>query len=622
MVLSKKQFFFQELTHYGFYCDFRVYIFGVDVTEQVVESSLDWTYADRTGENTANFTLQNAEDNFVLTAQNLGLNPTTLKSSGKSTFRDPKSTAITGNFLYTEQPKKQIYDRKAEVNKGVSGPDKYVYSLGYRNLVVQKHDTVRIFYQNPISLTQWLPAFTGYVDNVSRDKDYTTGQSTLRISCFCIRGLLKRMRVQKSPTHGKDVAYEILNDSEGFFKDFINPTNYSNVLGKSSFEEAMNKLILGEKSIKNSGVGRMTKGDEYFYDPSDSVPAGSVKSYVSSTEDPYGKGGLEIPAFNTDILQHWYNLLLCGEYDGKVQPLSIYDVKKIGEDSHPDGEHAPDAQKMYMLMPKGGLRTRELLKTHFSEGTETRDFEDRFSLISTFCETIDYQWWVTAMGDIVFEFAMYEFLPSDFNYSNLMEIDHYVKSDDLADEEGDIATVLTVTGGMSSEDIEKAQANIRAALVPRILITSPNLSARLGVKNEEHQIPVTTNKRALALLGHIEFFKRLTNAGKMSVQFAYRPWLLPNKPIYHKTEDRLGITSSVTNRLNLFADASTDVTLKYVRRRDQNGNFAFIDGAPSVLTSYREAWANKDGTHVENIGAVVIDVSTEGTTIGTTNIGF
>ena len=616
MVLSKKIFNFQELQHYGFYCDFRVYIFGVDVTEQVLESSIDWTYADRTGENTANFTLQNAEDNFVLTAQNLGLNPNTLKSSGKVSYRDPKSDTATGNFLYSEQPKKQIYDRKAEINKGVSDPKKYVYSLGYRNIVVQKNDTVRIFFQNPISLTQWMPAFTGYVDNVSRSKDYVTGQSSLRISCFCIRGLMKRMRVQKSPTHGKDVAYEILNNSDGFFKDFINPSNYSHVVGKLSFEAAMNKLVLGEKSIKNSGIGRMTKGDEFYFDPSSSI--GASKSFVSSEQDTLGKAGLEVPTANSSILQHWYNLLACGE-EGKF--LSIQTVEKMGKGSNPGGDYAPDAQKLFMLLPKGGTNTNELLKSHFSQGTETRDFEDRFSLISTFCETIDYQWWVTPIGDIVFEFAMYEFLPSDFNYANLMEVDHYITNDDIADESGDILTILTVTGGMSDEDIERAQADIRPALVPRILISSPNLAARLGVKNEEYQIPVTTDKRALKLLGHIEFFKRLTNASTMSLQFSFRPWLFPNKPIWNKTEDRLGITASVTNRLNLFSDAATDVTLKYIRRRDQNGNFAFIDGAPSVLTSYKEAWANKDGTQVENIGAVVIDVSTEGSTISTTDIG-
>lgn len=618
MSISGNLLKFNEKKHSCFYGDYRVYIFGVDVTEYVTQN-LEWTLADRNGDSTAAFTLQNAKDNFVVTADNLGISPTTYKKIKEPFFRVPAknspSVTLGGEYLYSELPKKQIIAKKQEFNKKVTDTNKQnaIYPLGFRCNCLHKNDTVRIFIQNPISLTEWYCVFTGYLDQIQKTKDFISGQSTLSITCYDVRALMKRMRVQRSPFQGQWQVEEPLNNPQGFFADFVKTTKYNHPLADMPFEDAMDRMILGDPKggEYGVGVGLYSKGDLYYYNSENKT--GYVQRIDSSSSNVYGTKGKTENGSSQEILRDWYNLCVMGKReDGTIRPLTLNEVKKMGEGSYPSGPYAPDQQKMYKLLPDGSVKAAHLTQRTFSDGVEQRDFDDRWNIVTSFSETIDYQWWVTGIGDIVFEFAMYEFLPNDFGYGNILTVDDYIISDDVSDESGDVPTVLTITGGMYNNDIGKEVDVNYKQLTPRVVIVNPALCARLGIKNEEHPIPVVINKQSLAILGHIEFFKRLAMSNSMTMTFSFRPWLLPNKPVWHKSEERIGVTSGVTNRYELFSSMSTNATLRYIRRRNLNNEFVFIDGAPSVVASYQKAWANQEGTSYENVGALTITVDSAG----------
>ena len=599
---------FDEKINFSFYADFRAFIFGVDISEYIVEGSLEWTYSDRDGMNVASFSIQNANDNFVVTPENLGtdIDPKTQLPSGRPRFRLP------ADYMYSEAAKQDLMANKQEAQGS-----RNLFPLSEKNIVLHKNDTVRIFIQNPLSLTEWYFAFTGYVDEVAVDKDYITGQSNIKISCIDIKRMMERMRVQKNPTP-VDPAIEQLADTTSFFADLIVPTTFNHPFAKMPYEQSMAALLLGESNAKNaSGVGLMAKGDVYFYNPENANDA-QVVQYASSNVTSYAeRAGTKVftkSVTNQALLHEWYDLCFFGRRDtGEIRALTYAEVVDIGENSMPNGTHAPDRVKFHMMLPKGGTKTSSLVVTQYSEYVEQRDWDNRWNIILSFSTTIDYQVWVTPCGDIVFEFPMYELAPKDFGYDKLLTVDDYIISSDVADETGDILTVLNVTGSVVSNiaNTDVPASEINSSNIPKIIIKNDNLAFRFGVKVEEYQVPSVVNKRSLTLLGHVEFFRRLGHSSKMSMKFSYRPWLLPNKPLYNKEDERMGLCYSVTNRLNLFSDLSTDVVLTYIRKKNNAGQFLFIDGSKSVVTSYTQAWANQDGNQVQ-IGTTVLDVSTPG----------
>jgi hypothetical protein len=598
---------FDEQTHFAFYSDFRAFVFGVDISEYIVEGTLDWTHADRDGFSTASFSIQNANDNFVVTKENLGtdIDPKTQLPSGRPRFRLPT------NVMYSEAAKQSLM-----ASKQAAQGNKTLYPLSEKNLVINKNDPIRIFIQNPISLNEWYFAFTGYIDEVSKDIDYITGQSNIKISCTDLRKMMERMRVQKNPVP-VDHEVVVLADPKSFFADLIVPTTFNHPFAKMSFEDSMAALLLGQSNASSAtGVGLIAKGDVYFYN-SENPKAAQIVQYTSSNVSPFAsRAGVKASTktlSNQDMLHDWYDLCFFGRRPtGEIRALTYAEVIDIGTNSLPNGKYAPDHVKFHMILPAGGTKSSSLVKTEYAEYVEQRDWDNRYNIIRSFSETIDYQFWVTPCGDVVFEFPMYELLPEDFDYENILTVDDFLISDDISDETGDICTVLSVTGSILSNvantDLHDA---VNASNIPKVLITNSNLAMRFGIKIEEHQLPSVVNKVSLGLLAHVEFFKRLSRCSKMSMKFSYRPWLLPNKPVYNPEEERMGLTYSVTNRLNLFSDCATDVVLNYIRKKNANGDFLFMDGSKSVVASYTQAWQSQNGNGVQ-VGTELLDIATPG----------
>jgi hypothetical protein len=103
---------------------------------------------------------------------------------------------------------------------------------------------------------------------------------------------------------------------------------------------------------------------------------------------------------------------------------------------------------------------------------------------------------------------------------------------------------------------------------------------------QTHPLPFCDRQDTLVRLAHIEFQKRLSDANKIGVTFSFRPFLLPNKPLLHRTRFTIGLTTAVTDSMTTHERADTTCDTRYVRRLDVKGKYRFITGGESVPISY------------------------------------
>lgn len=265
--------------------DFRMFIHGVEVTEHVL-GSLTISRAGRDGEGTMSFTLDNNYDKFVLrTANFAGKDPKNPNAynSGKDwqeqsftrdtwdtsglkivnsdssnpgeakNFIDPNrgDSSNDGLFLFSEHAKQRLYHRKYLLNASAretylkllstaenAGTDFRPYMDNYRLIVgepiVSHMDHVRCFIMDPLmdpaevysgdlAQVRWMPAFTGFVDVVTKSTDLMTGKATLEISCMDIRTVLKRKRMLVNAT-AVDGDNMLANPSAGIAGLYANLT--------------------------------------------------------------------------------------------------------------------------------------------------------------------------------------------------------------------------------------------------------------------------------------------------------------------------------------------------------------------------------------------------------------
>lgn len=657
---SKPQVRFVEQKNQVFSHDFLVFINGVDVTTYVT-GTIVINIVDKDGWNEANLSLSNAGNNFVITLENLGVN-----EDLKGKFR---SSGTIGSEKYSEKAKEAIIAYKNEkgrnpfldvasmglIEAGVAGgvttvaplgrqeqlagtqitesavstrrdlkSDKLStaasglvdrrWQLGFQSTVFHKHDPIRIFRKNPIrEADEWMPAFTGYLNEISYDTNYVNGLSSVKLSCYDIRALAQKMRVQTTSVTSITNPRAVFRGQESagsrsLFSDLLDPTIVGSPLAGKRFEEVMEFLITGttieDTNITDAfgsskfkrGIGEFTVGDKILYSP--------------------GSGDKEVPP---DPLEHWHHLCLFGmdgrirrrgkdevdlvtEGSAKIKTLSRdfnrrwltrAEAIKIGEATTHDGEWSPHSQFVHFLLPADGTGAKNLLDFDVVNANSNQlDFRTRLDIMQDFCNRIDYQFWVTPIGDIVVEFPMYDFLPQDFQeFRTVFQIDKHLRTDNIQDEAGDMTTAIIAHGRVRAE----RDANVGPNKVqPKAVVVSPVMMMRYGVIEHELTLPFVTNPDSLARLAQIEFQKRLASSNKMDIDFDYRPFLLPNRPVEHMERKRMGLITAVQNNLDVFRSANTSITTRYVRRQifrqDGKAAYTFIFSGSSMPISYREIY--------------------------------
>jgi hypothetical protein len=630
--------------------DYMVFICGVDVAPYI--KNLTITYTDRTSPGSADITLSNPFNQWILTMGNLN-----------GTWRN------TSTDRYTEGPKKTIYQKKLLLSQGfkiqgnTSNPNpppqnpnlsiknlspqassdfQSKYGFGPGSCIFSRFDTIRIYIKNPYddtSVDRWMPFFTGTIETKPFQTDYVMGASSVSIQAYDIRSTLSGMRVGVNPFVNNTYQLGFQNPENnvreqqaffdsaaaGFFKDYYPTTDLvriaqtDNIFAGKSFVDMTSMVLTGRSGWVSpasgepqSGVGatagvKTGQGVGYF------VP-GQVIKYAPALNQ---KTLVEDTNHQTN-LEAWDKICLFG-VDDDGDPYNDFlpasECIRIGKDSFWDGNHTPFNGNVHYLIPASGLQVSDMIRTSFdgiNNLMSSPDWTNRFQLISQVCQQIDYEWTVTGSGDIIFEFPMYDFLPRDFGSNkSIYIVDKHLERDNISDEGGEVLSALEsdaiLSPNLVQAGINKSYSDTARALalqqVPRAVSMSNTLAAKYGVRIQHVSFtgvsPGSDNKyTALKILTSIEFGKRLAEMNKLSLDFSFRPFVRPNRPILHQEKNRIGKTTSVRyNFPDNFQTPTISVSLNCVRTPIvNNGNIQYqhVAGGYSMPISYNAIFEDPD----------------------------
>lgn len=644
-------FKFREDRNQVFYHDLKIFIYGTDVTPWIT-GQVSLHKSDRDATNTLSFSIANQYRAFEITKENLG------EVAGvKKKFRltDPYST----QGQYSELAKAKIFTLKLQeaVNTKLTvktkGPvisinqpgriqkitdenmdsaidditTRYPMSIG--SLVFHKYDPVRFFVKNPLSKDdeQWTCEFTGYLDSKPFSQNYTTGESVINITCQDIRVLLGLMRVQANPTaqisnenmmHFRKGTGPSSNSADaGFFNDFIIYKDVSHILAGLKWLDSIKMLLFGVKTnnAPRGGVGKLKEGITLKYKPdgkdkfqvlekwNNIITFGSFPLPVKDDVKPL------IPQGSIEADTSKFTMYPTSVAEGNLTEgtfLTKAQMYALGTSTVPNQAGSPDAARVHFLLPSEGTPNQNMIEYNVVERLDIRiEFVTRLELLSQLCKSLDYQMYVNGMGDMIFEFPMYDFFPTDYTgYDSLYAFNNHIVSDNINDEGGSAISALEVTSRslfIPTQDPTQTpgQTPIQTGSELRKTIFSNVLASRIGTIVETYDVPGVTSGSKLAQLGYLEFNKRIANYNTFDMTVAYRPYIGVNRPIYHQIKERFGITKSVTYTWRVREDATLEMSLQYTRKREGNGKFRYITGGERQPISYRSIFG---GTKVPDQG--------------------
>jgi hypothetical protein len=215
----------------------------------------------------------------------------------------------------------------------------------------------------------------------------------------------------------------------------------------------------------------------------------------------------------------------------------------------------------------------------------------------TQCKVIDYQMYVNGMGDLIFEFPMYDFKGSDFGgYRDLYKFYGHLVSDSVNDEGGPMVTAIKVQsrGAINKVNVTPSQDpsaldHYSADQLNRT-VYSKVMQARIGGTEETMYVPGIINEGRLEQIALIELQKRTAQYDSFDFDCTMRPFLGVNRPIMNEVRQRFGISRSVDYTWNIRQDAHVHIDLNYVRKLDHNGGYATISGSTSTPISYSKIY--------------------------------
>lgn len=489
--------------------------------------------------------------------------------------------------------------KKNPTDRGTGDP---VWSLSAHSCILDKNDPVRIFLRNPYTenADQWFFAFTGYVDIANVQRDYITGESSIAVNCYDIRTLMGMMRVSFTPIIAIEVKQAMFQYTNGevqrqggsrdsLFADLVSPSHFSQPFASMRLEEAAAVLVTGGKTEGVDtggtkipiGVGRMRRGRIVKYPAADG-PTGPKSRAV---------------------LEDWHTRCFVDDYDNSVDPhsgtfLTSEEVALIGKETTSDGAWAPDRRFLHMLLPRDGTGFDTIANYSFQAGSDRRTWVTRLQILNELTGNIDYQWWVTPVGDIVLEFPMYDMHPEDFGgYAPLFSVRKHLTHGHFVDQRGPIPTALEMSGGFAFTDVGP---KLPEGVMPRIVVQSSTLMAKWGVNVQTDSRPFIDKLETLQCIALLEFQKRLALANEMDMSFIYRPLLCPNRPMRNDVDKRVGLTWTATTSVAIRGEVTGSLHMKYIRTWRNDGTYRHVTGSDHMPFSYRNVAQGKCGDLIES----------------------
>lgn len=606
---------------------------------------------------------------------------------------------VNGQFNITNDPqtdeyfKQKIYNYKVENNFIDPKTGTKRWNLAHKSSIFSRHDTIMVFVKlpwTPQSTNEvygmqevWVPRFNGYISSVTVADNYLTSGSAVTITGYCAKGILKLNRVaQNAHEELKDlqgvdfaVSGDVFADissiqgvtTEGstelnpfeLFADIGSPTFFSNSLYNTEAYNVVSYMITGKRSDADvnvppgRGFGNVTKRLKYRWNTS--------LSYVAGESDP---GNISPPTALSlgEFQQH----AITG-FDTGFAPaanrraLSRDEMLFIGSRSNFKGQHAPhgEARTLVFIEPESGIgyrgRGHEDPKSAITDGGIEIDYTNRLEVIDTLLGMIDYQFYVSPMGDFIFEFPKYDFYPEDMdtatrstlslidysvtepfsitetdqaafdltqgvglttdsvNLSGSMRqyylVDHLISKSSIEERADDVKTVYKYSGGYPGLNSEAETQEIQRGQMMQGIIWLPALAMRYGVNVESIVFPeIHNDTRKLDTWAMLKIQKMLANIYQVSASdLPGNPMMLPNSPFYIRARDCHCLINTVTDTyapsnytttvaLNTFRHRNTPVASvqgnNFTARGGKNDYF-LLTGTPSMPVTYNTILDNK-----------------------------
>lgn len=564
--------------------DVRVFIQGVDVSEDLRASGLEYEATGVAGHNTSTFLLDNSENKYVWTEDNLrsfyGANNPKYKFSFDENLEQDLSPLFTEN----ETCKKAVYDFKSDPNRNPVTVNAHnvplfaKYDLIPNKVVFQRNDPVRIWVLYPYRVPGnadtelWMPYFTGYVEYASVEEDNISGNSTVTLQCSDYRHMiLERMRLSTDNTLGllnpvddlgfRNSSYDGGQDSFGLrqrslrfdpksvnFYDQLIPDLFGQPFSERPLEGAVTDLLVFKPSPTNNNEGR--RGVQ-------NCEIGGAFYFNATTR---GQRRLFLEAY------HKFTL-----FGPKRRPWTRAEVDEVGRGTTTDGAFAPHNFRLWFLLPPNGTGAGNLndLSTISASAAHSVNWTNRLDVLRKLVSTLDYELIQSPTGDLHVEFNFADFRPEDFGeFKESFRFHNNLKNTSFGDEQSpDPVAALTFVTGFD-KGVASKEDNV-AGLEQKTVVFAPYIVARYGVTEETVTAPfLGINDKAVAQArAIIEFQKRNAECNTLSFGTSWRPFLLPNRPIHHIPRTRMGTTVSVSGSMTYGEAPTADVnfSLRHVR---------------------------------------------------------
>lgn len=590
--------------------DYRVFIWGIEVTADVFSVSTTLTLNDRVS--TAMVNLVNDNQKYIVptgwAAADLDVIPDELSGASvagiegllaglavPTNTQDPNNPRNPPNTLAFAKQKRA--NMKLFLAQDAPLPAQFlskmqnsaIFPLLPGSPLVQMTDPIRIFLKNPWKFAgdeEWYFAFTGYISTVTEDFDAQTNRSIIRLQCEDIRRLLRYMRTSTNPNVfdlnvlSKDTvvitatgALEIQKkvESGGVVASDLTVTS-----GSAALQAGM-KIVNTNPKDRNGVLEFLLFGD--FEQVGAKNPGeGAIKAGVLGFADG-GKQVFQLPVDNNyekqlttqridgrSILDELYPTLLPKEVDVFGKDWSL------GENAGARPNRVDGANRLFVIFPD---------PAHFQNLKYPPDwsmrigffseFRSRLDIINEFVQKEDLIWYATPKGDIVVEFPSYDALPQLHNapWNSIFTLQNEFSRFSYTEDDHEIKT-LTLIPTSATDALDTSDTLPFLALGKAV---NPELIARYGVREDRENKPFFYDNRTLP--GAVDGLTLMRQELKNSE--AYRLDALEMLPNYRapvgraylfKFRNLIGFADQISHQCVWGGLAQTVYHFKYLRHFD------------------------------------------------------
>lgn len=593
--------------------DFRVFVWGIEVTSDVFSISTSLTMNDDIS--TATINMVNDNEKWVLptgfAASNIDaipdeLSENTLESDqqdrllGLSMGTNTKTGRFTTPSKFAKLKRRNMLRKlQAEVIGGTAISQLVIERIQSSNLfpfvpgrpLIQMADPVRMFFKNPWKFDgeeEWYFAFTGYAASVTEDFDAESNRSILRITCEDVRRLLRYMRTSTNPN---------IFDMNVLQQDSVAITAEGVDALQSKLHSRAADLVLttGNNAI-SAGMVIVRR--------TDSDPPGVMELLLQGDTDqisisggnrgdnaPFisgvlgfkqgGKTVINLPVDNS------FENALSASLDQIYPILSPFDVGAFGIDwSLGDvnvNPEAPEANKLWVILPD---------ESHFPQLRDPfrwdmridffSEFRSRLDIINEFVNNIDCIWYATPKGDIVLEFPNYDALPQLHAdpWKSILTLQNEFSRFSSTEDDRNIKT-LTIAVGSALDGVATDSSAPYLAFFP---FKNPELIARYGVREQRQNRPYHYSSKTIpdALPALAAMWQELANADAYRLEGLE---MLPNfraapgRPYLFKFRNTIGFARTIQHQIVWGELAQTVYGFQYMRHFDaRQGDWQKLSG--------------------------------------------